>query len=257
MNVKVFGADFNEDIFRDMFADEITFRKLDFYDEDTYDECLRGINSVFLMRPPQISRIRKYMKPFIKKMAEHKIEHVVSLSIVGANILTPHYRMEKKVEKYGLPYTHIRAGFFMQNLITTHLEIIRKENKLCIPAGDGKTSFIDARDIAEVAAMVLKTGNYKNDILRVTGLEALDYYEVAKRMSSILDRKITYTAPSTREFKKKMKVYGYEKKFLRIVSILYLTVRLGKASTIYYDVEKVLGREPKKIDEFIRDYKPF
>jgi uncharacterized protein YbjT (DUF2867 family) len=143
----------------------------------------------------------------------------------------------------------------MQNLTTTHREPIEKENELCIPAGEGKTSFTDVRDIAEVAAEVLKTGDNINEILRITGAEALDYYEVADIMSEILDREIIYTEPSGREFRKKMKSYGFSKGFLRVASILYLTVKLGKGASIYPDLERVLERKPRKIEEFIKDYK--
>ncbi|MBD3215106.1 MAG: hypothetical protein GF311_21040 [Candidatus Lokiarchaeota archaeon] len=65
-------------------------------------------------------------------------------------------------------------------------------------------------------------------------------------MNVILDREITYTNPSSREFRKKLEKYGYSKSFLRIALILYFTVRLGKGDAIYDDLESVLGRKARK-----------
>ena len=53
--------------------------------------------------------------------------------------------------------TVLRCSFFMQNLhraISTHGVDIVESGELFIPAGRGKTTFIDARDAAEVAATV-------------------------------------------------------------------------------------------------------
>ncbi len=40
----------------------------------------------------------------------------------------------------------------MQNLSTTHRQDIAKHDDIFVPAGRGKTAFIDVRDIAAVAA---------------------------------------------------------------------------------------------------------
>ena len=69
----------------------------------------------------------------------------------------PHAKVEKLLleGEVDVAYTLLRCGFFMQNLTTTHLADIRDQDDIFIPAGKGKTAFIDARDIAAVAVLTL------------------------------------------------------------------------------------------------------
>ncbi len=69
----------------------------------------------------------------------------------------------------GLAYTFLRASFFMQNLSTTHCQDIRDNDEIFIPAGIGKTSFIDVRDIAVVAVKVMTEPGHENKAYALTG----------------------------------------------------------------------------------------
>lgn len=44
----------------------------------------------------------------------------------------------------------------MQNLENAHRDDIRSLNQIVVPAGSGRTSFIDGRDIAAIAAKILQ-----------------------------------------------------------------------------------------------------
>ena len=252
--VEVYAADISKEIVKIRFGDKVQYRKLNFYDKKTFESCLKDIDKVFLMRPPQIGEVKKYMFPFIDLIKKKKIEHVVTLSIVDAMPFVPHYKIERYLEKMKIPYTHIRAGYFMQNLSTTHKDIIQKEKDLFIPAGEGKISFTDVRDIAEAAAKVLVSGSYKNLTLKITGKEALDYHQVAEKMTFILKQPIHYSNPSGRAFKKKMVSYGFEKPMIRIMRMIYSAVRNNKSDKVYPDFKKMLKKEPRTFDDFVKDY---
>lgn len=253
-DVTVFAADINPEIVKIRFGDDVQFRKLDFYDSSTFESCLEGIDSVFLMRPPQIGKVKKYMFPFIDLIKKKGIKHVVTLSIADAMPFVPHYKIEKYLEKSKITYTHIQAGYFMQNLSTTHKEVIQKEKDIFIPAGDGKISFTDVRDIAEVAATILTKGTQKNRTLKITGDAAYDFYEVAEKMSSITNQPIRYSNPSGKEFKKKMLSYKFDKGMVRVMGFIYSSVKNHKSDKTYSDFEKLLKKKPITIDQYIEDY---
>jgi len=75
------------------------------------------------------------------------VNHVVYLSTLGAekNVIIPHHRIEKHIMGTDITYTLLRASFFMQNLLEVHRADIVEHDELFVPAGSGKTSFIDAR----------------------------------------------------------------------------------------------------------------
>ncbi|MCU0096068.1 nucleoside-diphosphate sugar epimerase [Bacillus sp. OR9] len=55
--------------------------------------------------------------------------------------------------------------------------------KIEVTAGRGRTSFIDVRDIGEVAAKVLTEAGDEFQSYDLTGSKALTYYEVAEIIS--------------------------------------------------------------------------
>jgi uncharacterized protein YbjT (DUF2867 family) len=66
-----------------------------------------------------------------------------------------HGEEEKIIEDSEIPYTFLRPPAFMQNFVTQFSHTIKIQNAFYVPAGDAKTSFVDARDIAAVTAMML------------------------------------------------------------------------------------------------------
>jgi uncharacterized protein YbjT (DUF2867 family) len=143
----------------------------------------------------------------------------------------------------------------MQNLNTVHGEIIKKEKDLLIPAGKGNISFIDIRDVAAVAVKVLTDQNnkYYNKTLNLTGSESLNFYQVSELMCKVLGIEITYSNPKAKLFAKKMAFYGYPADFIKVMKMIYLIVKLGRAGTLYDDAEIVLGRKPITMEQYIQD----
>jgi uncharacterized protein YbjT (DUF2867 family) len=256
MNVNIVAAGTNQQKFKVKYGD-IPFVRLDFTDESTYEKSLEGVNKIFLMRPPSISNVKKYIEPFIELASKKGVQHIVFLSLLGVenNKIVPHHKIEKAILKHDIPYTFLRAGFFMQNLTTTHREDIQRGNEICIPAGKGKTSFIDVRDIASVAVKALVEDGHLNRAYELTGKTALSYYEVADIMSEELGKDIKYQNPSIIKFFLKMRQKKYKITFILIMIVLYSVSKFGKASIVTNSIEQILGREPISMRQFIRDYK--
>ena len=136
-----------------------------------------GVTRMFLMRPPQISDIPRYITPAIVAAKQAGVQQIVFLSLLGVekNTIVPHAKVEAAILAAGVPYTFLRPSFFMQNLSTTHRDEIRDGSEIFVPAGHGATSFIDARDIAAVAALALTEDGHANKAYPLTGSAALTY----------------------------------------------------------------------------------
>ncbi|MFN2395484.1 MAG: NAD(P)H-binding protein [Bacteroidales bacterium] len=132
-----------KDIFKDF--PNIQFVRFDFENSDTFENALTGIDKVFLLRPPHISDIEKYFKPFISKIITHNINQIVFLSVQGAETskVIPHNKIERLIIEYGLQYIFLRPGYFMQNLTTTLGNDIRIKREIILPAGHAKFNWID------------------------------------------------------------------------------------------------------------------
>lgn len=238
-----------------MFGDRIEAVKFDFLDPATFTAAFAGITHLFLVRPPALSNI-KQIAPALTAAKAAGVQHVVFLSLMGVerNRIVPHAAIERCIQQLELPFTFLRAGFFMQNLSTTHRDDIRLHDDLFIPAGTGKTSFIDARDIAAVAVLALTQSGHEFKSYPLTGDQALDYFEVAKIFTEVLDLPIHYSRPGLLKFIWTMRDRGLPLAFVLVMAGIYTTTRLGWAENITPDVEQLLGRSPISLRQFVEDY---
>jgi uncharacterized protein YbjT (DUF2867 family) len=229
---------------------------LDLTDKVTFDKALEGVDRVFLMRPPHLGK-PKDLYPFIDAMKNHEIKLVSFLSLMGVdkNTIPPHHKIEKYIEKVGIPYAHVRPGFFMQNLSGIHSVEIRVKNEIFIPAGKSKTSFIDAADIGLATATVLHAPEkYKNTAHTITGPEALDYYQVAEILSMVAGRKIIYRRPGYLKYRSYyIKKRGLDKSYVNVTMALYFMTRMGTAKEVTNVFYELTGRKPRTLLEFAKN----
>lgn len=229
----------------------------DFQQPETFADAFRGVSKLFLMRPPAISQVKTYIYPAIDAAVAAGVQQIVFLSLLGAerNPIVPHAKVETYIKSLGVPYTFLRASFFMQNLSTTHHQDIKEHSELFVPAGKGKTSFIDARDIASVAVIALTESGYENCAYSLTGSESLDYYEVAEIFTQVLGRQVVYNNPSIWKFALKMYKRRLNSKFIAVMIGIYTTVRLGFAGKVTPDTQEILQRTPLTMRQFVEDYR--
>jgi uncharacterized protein YbjT (DUF2867 family) len=239
----------------------------DFINHDTFVNAFNGIDKLFLVRPPAITKIKKII-PALDAAKAAGVKQIVFLSIIGANHnrIVPHYAIERAIEQLDIPAVFLRASFFMQNLNTTHCNDIRLRDRLFMPAGNGKTSFIDVRDIAAVAVKVLtepaNDGHSQKELrsnraYELTGGKALDYQEVAEIFTTVLKRLILYTKPSLLSFIWQMSRQGFALPFVLVMAGIYTTTRFGLADTVTSDVQKLLDRPPLSMQNYVEDYQYF
>jgi len=229
----------------------------DFERPETFDLALGGVERLFLVRPPALADADRYFAPVIRAAKEAGVRHIVFLSLLGAekNTVVPHRKIEDLILAAGIPYTFLRPGFFMQNLSTTHRDEIRDRDEIFVPAGKGKTSFIDVRDIAAVAAKTLTEPGHEFQAYPLTGAEALSYEEVARLFTETLGRRITYRQPSLLRFILTKRKEGLPMPHILVMAGIYGTCKLGLAGTLTPDTERILGRPPRSMRQFIQDFR--
>ncbi|WP_415379241.1 nitroreductase/quinone reductase family protein [Halosimplex sp. TS25] len=232
-------------------AEHVAF---DFDRPETWGAALADVDGCFLMRPPTTDT--GTVGEFAAAADRVGVERVAYLSTIGAekNPLIPHHRIEKRIAETDLDYTFLRASFFAQNLSEVHGEDVVERDQIFVPAGDGATSFVDARDVGAVAAVVLTESGHENRAYDLTGPEALTYGEVATVFSDALDRPITYADPSVFAFGRRMRSRGEPLPFVVLMVGIYTTARLGLAGRVTDDAERLLGRPPRDVATFAADY---
>ncbi len=242
---------------RDMLGPAAPCVAFDFLDPATYAAAFAGVEKLFLVRPPALADVPRQIAPAVEAALRAGVKHVVFLSIQGVerNRFVPHHKIEQLLRESGVASTFLRAGFFMQNLSTTHREEIRQQGRIAVPVGQARTSFIDVRDIAAVAALVLTQPGHENRSYTLTGGQALDYHTVAETLSTALQRPIAYTNPGLLRFVRDQLGQGRAFGQALVMAGLYTITRWGNASTVSPDVTRLLGRPPLTLAQFAHDHR--
>jgi uncharacterized protein YbjT (DUF2867 family) len=230
--------------------------RLAFGEPATYEPAFDGVRAAFLMRPPQIADVRAKILPALDAARQAGVEHVAFLSLQGAdrNRVVPHRRIEDDLRQHGPAWTMLRPGFFLQNLIAPHGPDIAQRDEIYLPAGAGRTAFVDARDVAEAAAIALSEPGHAGRAYELTGREALGYHQVATALGEALGREIRYVDATPWGFWRRMRARGHPRAQVAVMLALYTSCRLGLAAHVSDELERLLGRPPRDVATFARDH---
>src|SRR5262245_58611219 len=160
------------------------------------EAALDGITAALLVSPLDLRQV-ELQGNFIDAARRAGRVHVVKISGLGTGLDSAvrsgrwHAQTEKCIEDSGLPFTHLRPPFFMQNILR-FASSIRASSSFTGALEQGRVAMIDVEDIAAVAATILTTASHQGKIYTLTGPEALSYEDVAERLSRLLGRTITY-----------------------------------------------------------------
>lgn len=235
--------------------------RLDFTDPSCFEPALRDCDAVFLMRPPALSDMRATLNPFIDCARRGGVRQFVFLSVQGAdtNRIIPHHAVERKlmsVPEAERDVTILRPGFFAQNLGDAYRRDICEDDRLYVPAASGRAAFIDVRDIGDVAAGIFAAPEtHRGAAYLLTGPEPVPFARAAELLSAALDRPIAYS-PAT--------VLGYVAHLRRkrrlpwaqvaVQTVLHVGLRRGQAELVDPTLERLLGRPPRTLADYIRDH---
>ncbi|OGP13641.1 MAG: hypothetical protein A2052_06410 [Deltaproteobacteria bacterium GWA2_54_12] len=234
--------------------------EMDFADKASVDAALKGIEKVYLLTPFSPGQV-EMAGFFIDRAVEAGVRYIVRQSAAGAEteaitLLRGHRMAEARVEESGIPYTHLRPNSFMQNFVNFFSDSIRTSGRLHLPLKNAAVSYIDARDIAAVAATLL-AGSVKeehvNRAYALTGPAPVTMDAVAAAISRATGRPVQYMDISPAEAKLGMKAAGMPDWAIESMIELYEFQRDGRAERVSGAVEEIAGRAPFSFDDFARD----
>lgn len=220
----------------------------DFGVPETWPSAFDGVSTMFLVRPPHLANVARDMVPSLEEARRCGVRHVVLLSVQGADRVPvlPHARLERWLRASGMAWTFLRPSYFDQNLVTVFAADLRDHDRLLVPAGAGRTAFVDTLDVASVAAAVLREPElHRGRAWTPTGSEALTWSEVARILSEVLGRSVTYSDPGILGFFRHARAdLGMDTAMAATTTVIHATARLGVAKHLTDDVRRVTGRDP-------------
>jgi uncharacterized protein YbjT (DUF2867 family) len=223
---------------------------------DSLAEALRGVERAMLISSSDPTMVET-QTTFIDAARKAGVKHVVKLSGIIPELDSPfrfarmHAEIEKRLEDSGLAYTHLRAGEFMPSYFRQVPSIVSR-GILALPMGDARIASVDIGDLAEVAIAVLTTTGHEGKTYALTGPESLTMSEVAKKLSAVTGKAISYVDVPPEEATKARLAAGMPPYLAEGLDELFAERRRGKESKVWPTIEEVFGRQPTSFDEFAR-----
>ena len=227
---------------------------------ETLDGVFAGADKVYLV-PPLDLGWNAMQAGLIEAARRAGARYIVKISAIGVSpdepsmSLTHHWQGEQEIEASGIPYTHVRGNSFSQNTLY-EAATIKAEDRFYDCVGDAPFAKVDTRDIGEVVAKVLTEDGHEGKIYELTGPEPLTFDEMARRLSVALGREIEYVNLSTSERAAQLEAAGLPEWMAREFSDIYGRGFYGEGggSTTTDTIEQLLGRPPRRYEDFARDY---
>jgi uncharacterized protein YbjT (DUF2867 family) len=228
----------------------------DFADPGSLAPCFTGVESAFLLVPVALETA-EWKGNFVKAAKQNGVKRIVNLSVSGASSTTPidlfrwHWEAEQILESSGLAWTHLQPTDLARFNIRSILPTVEGQGAFYSSVGQGRVALVDEEDVAEVAATALTQDGHEGKKYVLTGPKAVSYPEMAEALTKKLGKSVKYIDIEPAEAKKAMVAAGIPDWVADFINSLRELEKSGGASGPRPDVQNLLGRAPRALEESI------
>jgi uncharacterized protein YbjT (DUF2867 family) len=231
----------------------------DFLTPETLGPALDQVTAVFLATPIHPEQITQATNVIEAARNSGTAPRIVRLSVHQASHQAPtrnsrqHAVIEDALASSGLPYTVLRPQSFMQNTLMA-ASTVATQGKIYQPMKDGRLGMIDARDIGAVAARVLTEEGHDGQIYTLTGPAAISFHDVARILSGILGREVSYLSVSLDKAKETMLARGLSEWLADTLTEYANAHSAGYSDWTTDDVERLTDHRATPYQQFAKDF---
>lgn len=232
----------------------------DFADPASLTKAMAGADTLVLISPAHPDMVA-HQKAALDAAKAAGIKDVIKLSGLGASLDAPirlpkgHAEIEDYAGSIGLSITPIRPNLFMQVLLGD-AGSIAGEGKIYAPAADGKISFTDVRDIADVFTKVIEDTALRGKSYDITGPYALTYAEAAEKIGKAAGYPVQHVDVPEEAAREAMLGMGMDPWVTEAFVELFQIYRAGYGSAVLSDtVASVKGAPARSFDGFAADFR--
>jgi uncharacterized protein YbjT (DUF2867 family) len=239
----------------------VAWTQADLSHADLLDPALAGTARLFLLTD-NTAGFGRVQIAVLRAAARLAVAYVVKLSALGASdhsssgIGREHWEIEQELQRTSMRWTILRPHAFMQNWLGEAARSVQAEGAISSPIEDGRVPFIDARDIAAVAAATLLDPEaHAGRKYVLTGGEAVSYDDVAAALSEATGRPVAYRRITMEEARARLQAGGTPPDQIDATLAIAEYQRAGgPTARVSDDVGRILGRPPRTVRDFARDY---
>jgi uncharacterized protein YbjT (DUF2867 family) len=225
----------------------------------TFEGALQGVTGVYLVSPVMRVDFAGVVSDFLDQAERAGVQNVTYLSAYGMEHAPAEVALravELDLESRGsFTCSIIRPAWFMQNFSETFLKPV--DDEIVVPGGTGTEAFVNAEDIASVAAATLaEPERHAGRAYAPTGPESLTLDEAARIISAAAGRTILYRDTDRADWVGAMVRSGVPAEYGEVLRALTETIASGRGSRPNGDVLAATGAAPVSFADFAAEAAP-
>jgi uncharacterized protein YbjT (DUF2867 family) len=165
--------------------------RFDWSDQTTWEPALAGATGVYLMAPDGVP-----VDPlFVRTAVDAGARRIVLLSSRGIEVMGDERLLaaERTVRESAAEWTILRPDWFDQNFDEGFFHPAVLAGHVALPVGNVRQVFVDATDIAAVAATVLTADGHAGQTYELTGPDPLSFAEAVAIIADASGRPVDFT----------------------------------------------------------------
>jgi uncharacterized protein YbjT (DUF2867 family) len=230
----------------------------DFADRASLAAAFRGVESVYLVCSP-IPDLVQLETNAIEASEAAGVRRIVLNSALGAGDYAKsfpswHRKVEDRLKATKMAYCILRPNSFLQNVLAFYAPSIRAQGVFYGAMGNARTSYLDVREIAVVAAKALRGGEHDGNTYELNGPEALTCGEVAEKITLRAGVAAQYVDIPMEALRKAMLDQGMPEWQATALLELQEYYRGGQGGELDGVLERLLGRPAVRMNQFLAEY---
>ncbi|GAB3720181.1 Rossmann-fold NAD(P)-binding domain-containing protein [Nocardiopsis oceani] len=226
--------------------------RFDWADPGTYARALAGAEALYLVPPPLALDPMPVAGPFLTAARTAGVRRVVLLDSLAELRGTPGAAELNDAVRSFPEWSVLLPSGFMQNFTGAHPVAvgIRERGEIRSATGEGRLGWIDAADIAAVAAEVLSAPGPVDGEHVLTGPESFGYAEAAAIIAGVTGRPVRHTPTPEAELVRRNLDAGMPESFASALVRVDTDIARGRVDRVTDTVHRLTGRPPRTFAEF-------
>ncbi len=229
----------------------------DWSDRATWEAAVQSVGATYLLDPADFGAEdgAAVLRDFCALAVAHGTRRFVFLSsrdlgdAGDAGLL----ERERVVEESGAEWTILRPSWFAQNFSEEPFLANQVRGGLVtLSTGDGLEPFIDADDIAEVAAVALTEDGHAGETYNLSGPRLMTFGEAIDTIARLSGHDVRFVAGTSEECIASLEAHGTSHAFAVFTDQLFRWIGEGRNAMLADGVQRVLGREPRDFEEYVQ-----
>lgn len=238
----------------------VELRQGDYNDPASLVKAFAGTDKMYFVSGSDIENRSKQQQNVVQAAKDAGVKHVFYTSFQRkdetaaspiAAIAQSHIATEKALFDSGLNWTILRHGLYTDMLPLYMGEKVIENGIIYQPAGEGKTAFALRADMGEAAANLLLSEGHENKTYEIAGTVSVSYEEIAAMLSEITGKPIRYVSPPAAEFRETLGKAGVPEMYVNLFAAFAEAIRVGEFDFPDATLEKILGRKPVSVKEYL------